>query len=418
MAVNPLLARAESRLTAATQANTNTETALAAARTEVDTRTSTYNQKLAEMALLAQEIEQIRRELQRVDSQADGEALSAELQQKIVELRNKQGEAVDAERALAIAKTAAARAGAVAAAARAELANATSGLNEAKSADARRNALKNAVASAPVADVPAAATAALASAAFTAADGRITADFPAGLLSLARARAGVESSVLAAAKKKVADTTAALEAVQTDVEKHRAALARAEAGLSAYINTAKVRFDDAEARIARVGDAAEAPLSQAERDSIHDPATLGAREAAAALAAAVAAAVTTAVDSGVELEDTPGDPGVQAAEAAFDAPSRTQVEEWEATVPDATWMLLADFETARETLDALATGAAALITAMDTAEANLANALTAEATAAATLTQLRGSAQDAASLYEAALAAYPARLLSALRGDD
>jgi hypothetical protein len=417
MAVNPLLQRAQDRLATATQAKNDAESALTNAKTDADAKKSTYNQKQSELSLLAQQIELIRKQLALVDSQADAEALAQQLQDKIVASRTKQAEIVAADRDLTKAKTASARAGAAAATARAEAANATSALNEAKTADTRRVGLKTSATSQPVSDVASAATAAEAGPQFTAASNRIQTDIPASLLDLARTRASVEAAVLAAAKKKAVDAITALEAKQSDSDKQSAALARAEEAIGEYVKVAKSRLDEAVATVAKVGDAQQAALSQAEKDSINDPAKLADRNAAAALAKTVATEKAAAIANGVEFEDLGNDPNVQAAEQAFDAASRQTIEGWEAAVPDSTWSLLAQFESARAAIVELKTGPAALITAMENAEVSLAAALTAAASATAALEQLKAAAQDAKSLQAGTAAAYPARVLSALRGD-
>ena len=106
------------------------------------------------------------------------------------------------------------------------------------------------------------------------------------------------------------------------------------------------------------------------------------------------------------------------AQGAYTAAIEQQARDWEATVPDTTWQLLADFERARGLLSDLQNPSpVALTTAMDNAEATLVTALLAADKSARTLAALQAEAtrRGAVATYETT--AIENRHFGAVRGD-
>jgi hypothetical protein len=123
----------------------------------------------------------------------------------------------------------------------------------------------------------------------------------------------------------------------------------------------------------------------------------------AAKRAAVATAVTT----------------FKTALTAFAAANKSDLDQWEATIPDPAWGALLDYLGAKAALTELAgVDPAALATAMDTAENDAAAARAAAAVAQRRADYLGDAIALRQQIVDAARAALAARLLSAIRGDS
>lgn len=106
------------------------------------------------------------------------------------------------------------------------------------------------------------------------------------------------------------------------------------------------------------------------------------------------------------------------AEGALTQADRDAVDAWEAAVPDSSWRLLADFETARRILDDVAAlDPTTLGSDLAAAEVDLAAARQAERKAERAVARLQATVRQRSDRAETAAQTQQAHLFSALRGD-
>jgi hypothetical protein len=238
---------------------------------------------------LNKQADEARKKLAAAPTSADGEALLYALEQLVIRSRTKRASALKAQAELDAAKASAESAQTLLNAASARLASAESALQQAKEAHNQRDKLKTALTAAPLSTINADAEDALLNDPGASAKARVEADFPAELLARAEERFDAEAARIA---RTVADALAADDAAlaERDVngggaghaDKLWQAFLRGEAAARDFVNTAKSRFEKAQATLAGVADANRFPLTPEESASINDATLKTAREAAAA----------------------------------------------------------------------------------------------------------------------------------------
>jgi hypothetical protein len=386
-----------------------------------------------------------RRKLGGIPLPADGSPLLDELRQAVIDMRNAQAAAAQADVALRAARAVRARSvDAVAALAAAHAAVLARAALEAR-LDAQRQQWIAAAGSAPLKDLPAAAGAALAT--FEPpARANVEADYPAGasadadFLTRVRARRALAAGAAARARALAAAdlaTGALWEEATTRAAARVPALQRAFDAAAAALQEfagATPQVQLALDQLHALANRTVAPMTDAEKKELNDPALKSARESALILLKGVDDAQSALFEARdtytealldaqrqhpgkTEAELLAGDAALQAkfdaiataagvvtaAQGAF-APHLQELEAWFAAVPDAAWEQL-------ETLDAAVallarvrdTVPATLLAALDSAEAALTaqlEAAVAEQAFAATLAERL--ARDAAALAAAA----------------
>lgn len=401
---------AQQQLAARAAALASADLALTAAATAAQAAEAGQTSATAAAQAAGQAVEAVRKQLALAQTPAEVAALSLQLRTRTVAWRS----ALDAQahqgllRALAgaghdSAKQRRLQAGAAHAASATALA----------SAEARhqheRDLIDTALVQAPLKDVVARATSALASADFTAAKARIEGALPAALRERARARA---RQALAASQATQSWQDGAQAAFDVQAEASALAadqLARlqrgadaAAAALTVYAGTATARLASAVATLKTLAELTEPALNPAQQASLDDlqggdrPAAAAAEqardEAAAVLAAAAAhyraeriqalatdpdgdlatmeadaATFPDLVQAKADFDDAVTEHGLRAAD--FDAGMALRLAEWQAEVPDALWSQAAAFHAADDALNELTTAPAALVSALDAANA-------------------------------------------------
>jgi hypothetical protein len=404
----------------------------------------------AALADFNEQIAEVRADLAAVATPADAEPLLSSLAALLADLHNAQGQMVSAQQALAVARARTARASA-------ELARAQQRLEAATAAQARYEALDEehgvwvtALGQPPLDTLKADATNALTVAPFTDAVGRVDANVPAELLARARERAAAQQlrvtgarTSAAQAEDRMKQEQADSEGASGDVEKKALALERAVAALRDYVTSARDRFDRAQTlslgvmsspeltaeQVARVNDAtlktpgiaaatAEkerdvAAATKAEKQALYDDAVLvrliADPDADPVLHADVIAAqgvLTGAIDA------------LALKEAAY-VPLRSDLDHWEAALPDTMWRQVAAVEEARALLTRLSTlDPSSLPTAVTAAETALATSLGKAAVRGRAATILIDTVTERSAGLEAVLSAQQDAAFSATRGDQ
>ncbi|MCX6598064.1 MAG: hypothetical protein NTV70_17040 [Acidobacteria bacterium] len=451
---NNLLELAQARDTAAVARVSSARTAFSTAQAAVQAARTAHEAAVAQRAQLDTDVAQIRQALNDAETQADAAAAAADLGRKLVALRGQSPVLLATESSLAEANRALEAAEAESAAATVQATAAKADLAQATTASARRQGVDDALSRAPLSTLPATAKklkdTAPTNKPFRDARTRIEADIPTKLIERARDRR-------AAALAAVANQTKLAQAAAEALNGLAAAPARAELqylaaaeAVSSFIANAAARVDQAKAQLARVADPLEQPLSTAQKAAI--TATTAKGELAAAeqkkvtdahkaldaaqadLAVAVLKAKVANLDQAAAIDANPAGDATLAplvttrdqaltafnnAVAAYTPAMKADLAAWEASIPDGTWSLLADFEDASDTLGTLgAATPAQLITDRTAAEKAYVDALLAadkaartRAFAAAERTRLEGARQSA-------VGEQPRRILSALRGDS
>jgi hypothetical protein len=421
------------------------QSALATAQAALATEQSKRALLGSQLRKLEDQAAELRRQLPDAPMRADAEALLAHLETKIIAIRAANAGILDADAAADEAGRQAEAAQAELAAATALAAAATAARDQVQAEHDRRQAWKTGVAKAPLKDVPAQATAALDATAepMKSAKARVEADIPAELIARARERGSNARAALARIADLADDAENKVSSATGGVVKAEAAFRRAEARLGDYFRSAVPDLARAvevlatiptapkltQAEIDRIADAdiVKAGKAAATKESARDAARAAREAAQAALDKAILAArandvdvdpatVQAVIDRQKDYDDTAA-PLTQ-AEAAYTAKMRDELDRWEATVPDATWRLLADFEDARATLDRLkAADPAALAAAATAREGDLVTALLAASKSGRTHSALILAATRSESRFAAAANSATARLFSAIRGD-
>jgi hypothetical protein len=323
--------------------------------------------------------------------------------------------------------------------------------------DTRRQTLRTAVTSAPLATIQADATTYQGGTTATNAASRIGKNFPAALLTIAGDRYTTRATRISQLQTDLANAQAALGTEQgTDTHLPGASATAAitfdqtQAALTTYVATAADRFAKAKSVLAALEAIELAPantvpdvLTAAELAQVTALTTAGALAQPHAVAlngdlqaifSAQDGLATQFLASIVANVDTlPADVNITTKRAAittakntfasdlttFVAGNKSDLDNWEAVVPDTAWATLVDYETALADLVYLAgIDPNALATAMNNAEAAYATALTNQKIAERRVDALSMAVDFRQELLDAAQAALPTRLLSAIRGDS
>ena len=431
--------------TAANTALVNATAALAAAQSQ--------QQELAAQLQTLQQLEaDIRRQLAATAMPADGEALLEQLGQAIVDKRATQAQLATAEAQAGQSRLDVETAQAALASSTTAAGVAASAREQALHDDTERAAWKSAVAAAPLKDVKAQATTAAntANEPLHSAKARIEADIPADLLARARdrgakARSLVDLARTAAenAEDRVAAQAGSDGGVAGKVVKAQTAFDRAVLELRAYVFNALPDYQRAVALLAAIPSAPS--ITQAEADRINDTTIVNDGKAAAAKegdrdqARADVAAAQADLDLAIlkaKADDIDADPStvtaVQTAHTALEAATtaletaqtaytdamKEALDLWEATVPDTTWRLLANYDEANAILQRLkTTDPSALATAATSKEGDLVTALIADEKSERTEEYLADVAERAAGRLATTTNAAPAATFGAIRGD-
>jgi hypothetical protein len=419
--------------------------ALAAAQSALAAEHDNRTTLAAQLRELEDAAAAIRRQLPDAPMPADADALIAELEAKIIELRAVQAQILESDRAADEAGRDVEAADAQLAAATAGAAAATASRDQVQAEHDRRTAWKTAAGKSPLKDVPAAATTAADATAepMKSAKARVEGDIPAELLARARERGTNAQTALDLVSDLAQDADDKVSAAVGGVVEAEADFRRAEAQLGGYFRSAQSDLARAVAILAAIPDAppqtdaevaritdpdiVKAGKAAATKESARDTARVNRDKAAAALEKAILAARASDVDADPatvqavkdrqkDFDDSAAP--LATAETAYTGQMRADLDRWEATVPDATWRLLADFEDAKATLDRLkASDPAALATAATTTEGSLVTALLAASKSGRTQSVLVLAAARSESRLAAAANSATARRFSAIRGD-
>jgi hypothetical protein len=448
---NNLLELAQSRDTAAVARVSSARTAFSTAQAAVQAARTAHEAAVAQRAQLDQDVAQIRQALNDAETQADAAAAAADLGRKLVALRGQSPVLLAAESSLAEANRALEAAEAESAAATAQATAAKAELTQATAASARRQGVDDALSRAPLSTLPATAKklkdTAPTNKPFRDARTRIEADIPAKLIERARDRRAAALAAVANQSKLAQAAAEALHGLAAAPARAELQYLAAAEAVSSFIANATARLDQAKAQLARVADPLEQPLSAAQKAAITAKGELAAAEqkkvtdarkaletAQTELAVAVLNAKVANLDQAAAIDANPAGDATLAplvttrdqaltafnnAVAAYTPVMKADLAAWEASIPDGTWGLLADFEDASDTLGTLGTATPAqLITDRTTAEKAYVDALLVadkaartRAFAAAERTRLEGARQSA-------VGEQSRRILSALRGDS
>jgi hypothetical protein len=419
--------------------------ALAAAQTTLAAEQDNRATLAAQQRQLEDDIAAVRRKLPDAPMPADADALIDELEAKTIELRAVQAQILESDATADEAARDVEAADAELAAATAQAAAATAARDQVQTEHDRRNAWKTAAGKSPLKDVPAAATAAGDATAepMKSAKARVEADIPAELIARARERGANARTAFDLVVDLAQDAGDKVSTSAGGVVQAEAAFRRAEAQLGAFFRSAPTDLARAiavleaipdapaltDAEVARITDTdiVKAGKAAAAKESARDTARTNREKAAAALEKAILAARAADVDTDPatvqavkdkqkDFDDAAGP--LATAETAYTAQMRADLDRWEATVPDATWRLLADFEEAKATLDRLKqSDPAALATAATAQEGNLVTALLAASKTGRTQSVLVLAAARSESRLAAAANSATARRFSAIRGD-
>lgn len=327
----------------------------------------------------------------------------------------------------------------------------------ARSAHERRRALiDDALTQPPLSTVPADATAALAGPEHAAVRTRIEGALPASLRERARERVA-QAAALArsiSARRMAAQTAVDIEAeaggqAASRLPRLQGALAAADAALVAYVGAAAARLNGAVTTLAQAVARQGNPLTPAQQAQLTDlqgsarPDAASAENAQdeAAVALAGAAAVLRGERIRTRITNPSGDMAAMesdatrhaalaqarsdfdAAQTAFDTARgayttgmRRTLALWQAEVPDPLWSEAATFWAADDLLRALQAAPAALVSAIDTAQAGLLAALEADAPVQQRSTDAAAALRHEDALAQALRLSAPAQAAAALRG--
>jgi hypothetical protein len=427
---------------------------LSKALTDVDTERGKLDAATVAMAALEEKIALIREKLSAVPTPADGDVLLVQLEKAIVDARAQLAQRTSAKIALADARARESSAATDVSSFTGQLAAIDDLLAQAEPAATARDKLTAAL-DGPLSSLNSDAAKAIdetkqAGATFKSAKKRIEDDLPAPLLDRALKRR-------AAAAAAIAYTTTSRQAAETEVRKESdkaegldgaaasalTALARAETAAREFVNSARTRFDQAKATLARVADKTVSPLTPEQVARLNAPDPLKkSREDAAKEETDVAALQQTLqtkqenLDKAiVEARANPADTTKQAAvvtaegeasqaksdldvaAAAYKTGNALIMNAWEAAVPDSTWRLVHDYAEAVDTLKNMP-DPAKLSQDLKDAEKNFVAAQLAADGSANVIVDLTATLAQRAAREESARQNSTASLFSALRGDD
>lgn len=406
-----------------------------------------------------------RREIAATTVAADGAALFVKLDKNTSETRAKQAEMLDLQETISDgqARTAAAQSQAQAAAAAQKAAE--DAKDAAEQRDKTHTAWKNAAKGATLSNVPTNADVQAGDAKtakedaekvldsakkVTTPQGDVNGDIPTKLFAQGHDRRAKRATRIGKAAKHAVDAEDALAVklaaagLGGEIEQKRIAFERTEEAVRDFAINGKERYDRALARLAEVKNGPR--INGDERARLTTLTTKG--EAAILLEAAVVSAqdaldtqrdaVEGARRAAVAADPTkdPDDvtavktelnklPALQAtldgAETAYTTAARSDLDAWEAAVPDSTWALFEAYESALETLaelKAIGDLATTLPDQLDQDEKAYVQALAAERANERVVIALSAFSQGRRERASVASQSAPARLLGALRGDD
>src|SRR5688500_10440051 len=292
-----LLALHTARRSAAEAARSKAEARLAAAQESI---ASAQKSKLADAkttANLEADIAVLRAQLANPPTAADGEAMLAELEEKLIQLRALQSRQLGHDQAVASGQASISAASREITALQSREREAATAEASAKKRSDRITAATDSLAAPPFDTLQADAAAAWDGR--TASEERVKADIPAALLERARNRRVRASEELSRRKAALASTQ------DLGPAKNEAQTQRAEDALFGYLAQAKARLDQAAAVLARVADPAVSPLTDAARARLEDTDVVSKGTAAAAKekarddAQAVVGAAQAALDAAI-----------------------------------------------------------------------------------------------------------------------
>jgi DNA replication initiation complex subunit (GINS family) len=444
-------ARTQADLARAQQDQTKAQADAAAAATDV--------------ASLQTEASQLRQKIAAATTVADGQALFLQLEKNTIDTRSAQLRLAHAQERLADAQSRIAgtsdeidRTASMQKAARAEK-------DLVQGRDADHIAWSSAAGTLPLSTLPAQAKVSTAGPAKDAADAAkkrltgATGDIPQALFDRAEDRWAAEVKRLddlrkaAEAAEDALATELAKDGFSGTSEQARVAYERAERDLRYYALTAQERYDRAIALLTSVADATRAKLTTDEKQRIadlaqaiddlktraanpvdviqlqkdRDDAQVALDDAYTSLATAYLKSI--AADPAVDPETTPdvttartaigtATTDLATAQTAYDA-AKEDLERFEASVPDATWQLLADYEEAIALLANLeAAKPGDLVTALTNAENAYATALSNQRDNERKVVALGDVARERDDHWQNAARNRTTRLLGALRGDE
>jgi hypothetical protein len=420
------------------QDRTATETRLRELHQEESAARQSLQTLAGKIAAFDKQAAEIRKKLPLAPTQADGEALLAELETVTIQAQATRAAQLSNQTTLDTLTAAIQAAASALAAYSAALAGAQSEEDQAKTRAQRIQDQTTALSARPLDDVRAAATAALAGA--TPANDRIAADIPAALVARARERRVAAAALLGARAASL------ITAQDLGAEKLASAVQRAEDALAAYVSTAGSRLSQSEADLTRIADPSTSPLTPAQRARINEAVLVAGGTVAAAKekalddASAALAATQAALDDAILKAlfadpdaDPSADPAVTAATAVRDAAQtafdtatgeytdemRAALSRWEAAVPEETWRLADSLEEAKSNLTSLEDqDPAALTSDLATAESNWVAALAAADTRTRAQQLLAAEQESRAAALGVETAVNRHRKYIALRGDQ
>jgi hypothetical protein len=450
--------------------NNQLSSALTAAQTAVTSKQSVWSAAVAtrddlvsQLAAKTADSADVRKKLAAATTPEDVESLRVQLENDIIDSRTLTGELVEAKRLVAVAKSELDVATSEVQRLTTALAASSTALDNAKDQDKRRTALKATFASAPLATVGADAAAVEASVLFGSAQTRlqgdaaanppVVGDIPKQLVTEAekrlateRKRLGLSFMELDQAQGLVGDKQNSDNGVAGAVSEMWTKFQQADDAFTIFVTTAVDRLKQAKTILAKVADPTVSPLTPAQSAQIQDATLVGKAGTAATQEALVnvdsqdLAQKQAALDQGnrqaisanIDLPTFPPTTAVDNARATlntdrqgYTAGMEHDARVWEAAVPDSTWRLLADFETAKDILDYLQHPAAPdnpddpgqLLKDLNKAESDLVTALLASDKSDRTVAWLQTQVAKWAAITKWELSAIEDRRFSAVRGD-
>lgn len=406
-----------------------------------------------ELAALETQVASIRKRLAEIITPADAAPLLAELEQKIIEQRAKQAQIFDLEEAVRLSESEVERAGAQLQTVLAGLKRVADAITDAQQRDAQHAGLKQKLEAEPLKGIGTDAETALMNPPFSDAKTRIEADLPATLIARARERRQQAEALITLrqtaatdAQKFVNNELNSSGGLNGKIEKTRQDFERAAQAFRDYVVNSKGRFEQALASLKAVADKEKDPLTPAESESINDPTRQVDRDKAAqkeeardvarvefekkrlAFENAVLKALAANIDANpaddldvknamTTLDTAKGN--LEVAQGEYKAAMRKILDDWEATVPDATWRQLADFEEAQRLLNDLKSAKPAdILKAVEDAENALVLTMAALDKSERTLNVLESEAQKRVVQLEFETDAAQRLKFRALRGDN
>ncbi len=430
---------------------------LTVAQTAQKTANTNLAKDLKSLDQASTDITALRAQLGQTTIPAEASALVAKITAKIIAQRGLQGTVLDDQGALDAATANVDAANATLARTTARVASTQAAVAQATTDDAQRTALKKATVAAPLSTLKSDASTFSGGATVTKATAHITKIFQTDIATIAGKRYDTRSNRIASlltvlnnAQDALGADLAADGGLQGVVTQKKIAFQRAQDALSQYVASAANRFAKAQAVMKMLETIELAPagtvpdvLTDAEKAQLASSTLKTPGAAAKPTAEAIdldldaVFAAQDALDAQIliqikaDVDKLATDATVAAKRAAIGTAvttytsaltaftTKSDLDNWEAVIPDPAWKVLLDFEDAAAALvDLSAVDPATLATTMDTAENDYATAL-----AAAGAAQRRSDYYgDAIGLCEERLAAAQAaigkRLASAIRGDS